>query len=358
MHSMSKQVDVIIVYIGHVSASSQINESGGRVGLELGGNRRVVYIPYGKISWQKIINFGFFLRGLAKNTMVAVLTTGYHPNEMMALLMARSCKVGVFSIVFDTHAQGNSRMNPIKRWAANIYFSLGYKLLSHVSGVIVLNDLFIKNQNKKFRYLKSKIGGICRLSQITTKNKNEPVRFFYAGTLNEENGVLLILEFLNINTDHNVEIVLAGYGELTENVRAFARRDSRLKFFGSLAEADLINEIAKSNFLFCLRDPYSPVCQYAFPSKLIKFMSSGVPVIANKFPGLGEEYYPYLLLIENFTAAALSVLIGKLNIGDYGGIGDSAKSYISATHRWSEIAQEMLDFMFPLSANGSHRRSR
>lgn len=161
----------------------------------------------------------------------------------------------------------------------------------------------------------------------------------------------LILEFLRKNTDADVEVTLAGYGELEGMVTAMVQRDSRLNFLGTLTDEALTAEIARYDLLLCLRDPESPVCQYAFPSKLIKFMSSGIPVISNEFPGLGNEYHPHLLMIKEFSVTALRDIIQELNTVDFRCVGDSARTYIEANHRWADISLEILEFMFPLSLN-------
>ncbi len=348
--SLAEHIDTIVINIGAVSATPETDESRNLV--KLGNGRTITYLSFGKISFPRIFRAVDFFKSLAGNRETAILTTGYHPNEMITLLRVRSSSVGIYSIVFDTHEQGNSRMIPVKRLAANAYFEFGYKLLEFLSGVIVLNDLFVKNEKKKFRYLKSKIGAVSAGCGASGKHANTTLRILFAGTLNAENGVDLISEFLRKNPDADVEVTLAGYGELEGMVVAMAKRDPRLNFLGTLTDEVLTAEIARSDLLLCLRDPESAVCQYAFPSKLIKFMSSGVPVISNEFPGLGKEYHPHLLMIKEFSAAALRDLIEKLNIVDFRRVGDSARTYIEANHRWSDISLEILEFMFPFSQNG------
>ena len=143
-----------------------------------------------------------------------------------------------------------------------------------------------------------------------------------------------------------------------------AQRDPRVKFYGTLTDEALDAEIARSDLLVCLRDPESSVCQYAFPSKLIKFMSSGVPVISNEFPGLGKEYFPHLLLIREFSVAALRDLIEDIKVVEILRVGATAKSHIEANHRWSDISLEIIGFMFPSAAQSlfsptgpNHKRS-
>jgi glycosyltransferase involved in cell wall biosynthesis len=353
--SLAEHVDTTVINIGSGSAIPETTESRNLVTLANG--RTITYLSFGKISFPRIFGAVDFFKSLAGHRETAILTTGYHPNEMVTLLRVRSKSVGIYSIVFDTHVQGNSRMIPIKRLAANAYFEFGYNLLPFLSGVIVLNDLFVKTEKKPFRYLKTKIGARSVGCGASGKYDNTTLKILFAGTLNAENGVDLISEFLRRNPDADVEVTLAGYGELEEMVVEMAQRDPRLNFLGTLTDEVLTAEIAKSDLLLCLRDPESAVCQYAFPSKLIKFMSSGVPVISNEFPGLGKEYHPHLLLIKDFSAAALCELIEKLDTLDFRRVGDSARTYIEANHRWSDISLEILEFMFPFSQNGQLHES-
>lgn len=168
--SLAEHIDTTVIYIGTTSTTSESSNSIHFITLRNG--RRITYLTFGNISFSRIFRAAAFLKRLTENREAAILTTGYHPNEMITLQLVRSRSVETYSIVFDTHAQGNSRMPPIKRWAANVYFGLGYKLLDFLSGVIVLNDLFVRNENKKFRYLKSKIGGVCEGRRLAIKPAN------------------------------------------------------------------------------------------------------------------------------------------------------------------------------------------
>lgn len=351
--SFAQYIDTLVINIGF---DLEISEPDKIVKQIILGNRLCIsYVNYGNISFLGIFRAINFIKNLAGDKETSILTTGYFPIEMVVLIALRSRSIGIYSIIFDTHLQGNSRMPHIKRWAANIYFESGYRLLELLSGIIVLNDLFLKNRKKKIRYLKTKIGGVSGGPRVVQEKMCTHLRLLFAGTLNYENGVNLILGFLEKNPKANVVIKIAGYGELKEKVSEKAREEFRLNFLGALTDEALSAEILRSDFLLCLRDPESPVCQYAFPSKLIRFMSSGIPVISNIFPGLGIEYHQHLLLIDDFSVEALNYLIENLKRVDYQHVGDSAKSFIDANHRWTDISLEILEFMFPFSQD-FHRK--
>lgn len=346
--SLAGVIDVTVVYIGKADDCKQRpRRRPFTIHLPEGS---VEYFFFGSVGPFAFLKFSRFLIALAIGRESVVITTGYYPNEMTCLACVRSDRLKTYSIVFDTHRQGNSLMPLPKRWLANVYFETGFFLLRYLSGIVVLNDAFIFSRKLRIRYHKTKIGKLFygeANSNLRMRASNDQVLFLFAGTLNADNGVRLILDYLHQHRTQNMEVWFFGYGEFLDEIKNRELDDSRIKYGGVLNDQELDRILTEHDYLLCLRDPESSVCQYAFPSKLIKFMGSGVPVICNVFPGLDPVYQNHLLLLKEYSVVGLADVLNTIQMRrDVRALGASSKEYIEKNHGWSTISPQMMDFLF------------
>lgn len=346
--SLAGVIDVTVVFIG----KAEDNKQGPlpRPFTIRFPEGSVEYCFFGPVSPFAYIKFSRFLTELASGCESIVITTGYYPNEMACLAWVRSDLLKTYAIVFDTHIQGNSLMPLPKRWLANIYFEIGFFLLRYLSGIVVLNDAFIFSKKLRIRYHKTKIGNLFHgevNSNVAFRTSKDQVRFLFAGTLNADNGVRLLLDYLDQHRTQNIEVWFFGYGELQDEIKKRGLDDSRIKFGGILNDRELDRVLTEYDYLLCLRNPESLVCQYAFPSKLIKFMGSGVPVICNVFPGLDPSYQNHFLVLKEYSVMGLADMMNTIQMkGDIRALGVTSREYIEKNHCWSTISTQMIDFLF------------
>lgn len=313
------------------------------------------FINRGKLSLLGSLGLMSYLVSNRYRKNLKVLTTGYYPVEMMILILARIIDIKSYSIVFDTHLTATNKMPFIKKIVSNFYYGIGFIFLRALNGIIVLNNAFLVNKKINIRTLISRIGfsGVDTdyAMKLYKSCRKRPVVVF-AGTLNPDNGIDLILETITKNKDLEVKFNFYGYGEKSRDVEELAKIDGRVEFMGVVLD-DVLNEVIQdSDYLICLRNPESISCEYSFPSKLIKFMGSGVPVIANDFPGLRDDYKNHLVLTD-YSISGLNETIRKLgNDEAYRIVGPDAARFIQNTHNWSNISYEMYEFIF--STNTGH----
>lgn len=285
-----------------------------------------------------------------RETRSAILTTGYYPSEMVILLLLRLIGCRVFSIIYDSHVPSLAGMSFPKRFCVDIYFRFGLFCAGFLSGVIVINQNLIgRFPVAPRRILLSRIGSLFNYhgTKALPMQLREMPRFLFAGTLNSENGVDLLLGAFAKLPELKATIVFYGGGEAQQRVIAASENDARISFLGRVSDKDLDVELLMSDFLICLRDPDSISAIYAFPSKLVKFMGSGVPVLVNRFPGIDDEMQKFLLMIDGFEAEELAAGISRAAASiSAGEIGLRAKQYIEENHRWSDVAREMVDFIY------------
>lgn len=346
--SLASMIDLTVVHIGKADNFMQsTSRRPFKVELFEGS---VEYCFFGPLTPFACIRFSNFLNELTRGLEGIIVTSGYYLYEMICLTYLKSDLLKTYAIVFDTHIQGNSSMPLPKRWLANIYFEIGFFLLRHLSGIVVLNDGFILSNKIQIRHHKTKIGKLFygKKDHIAPiKTSNDPVRLLFAGTLNADNGVRLILTYMDHDRSQNIELTFFGYGELQNEIKNRELVDSRITYGGILNDRELDEVLINYDYLICLRDPQSVVCQYAFPSKLIKFMGSGVPVICNVFPGLDPEYQKHLLLLKEYSVAGFADVMTLTQRKEYDlrVLGAMSRKHIETHHSWSTISAQMIDFL-------------
>lgn len=61
-------------------------------------------------------------------------------------------------------------------------------------------------------------------------NYNESIKFVYLGRLEEEKGILLLIDSFNKVKSNNVELLIAGDGKYKKYVKDFTIKDKRIKY--------------------------------------------------------------------------------------------------------------------------------
>lgn len=284
-----------------------------------------------------------------KNANSTILTSGYNLRLILLLGILNLYRYKTATYVFDTHITAINKMPRLKAIFVNAYFSIGFRSLFLVNSLLVVNDIFIKRDNLNFKYFKTKIGYKDENVGRTLNKEyshSYPISILCAGTLNNDNGMDIILEFLKKSSIKNVRFDIYGTGDKLNDIIQISKTDSRLAYKGNLTIEALNEEIARADFLLNLRNPTSPTCAFSFPSKLIQYMGSGKPVISNIFPGLDSYYKDSLVLINDYSWVGLENTIKNLPNEELSiQLGNSAKSLIKKENDWDILTDKLIDYL-------------
>ncbi len=148
------------------------------------------------------------------------------------------------------------------------------------------------------------------------KEKKKAV--MYSGKLDEQYGIKMLVDAFMSIQDSEIELWITGGGNTEGYIKACARRDNRIKFYGFLpSRQDVLRKQAAASLLVNMRLPSEAASGYCFPSKLFEYMATGTPVLSFDIAGIPREYLHYLYIIKEETVDALAKAIEEtLNLDE------------------------------------------
>jgi glycosyltransferase involved in cell wall biosynthesis len=134
----------------------------------------------------------------------------------------------------------------------------------------------------------------------------------YAGGLTAEYGVGILLKAFSYINDKDIRLWVLGKGPLSDEIQKASYRDNRIVYKGYCSQKEVIKLYQKASVLINPRPSKQSFTKFSFPSKTIEYMASGRPVISTRLPGIPEEYFKYLIPLENESPEGLSNLLMEL----------------------------------------------
>jgi glycosyltransferase involved in cell wall biosynthesis len=169
-----------------------------------------------------------------------------------------------------------------------------------------------------------------------------------AGHLSEVNGIPLLLEAFSQLRGDRFRLRIAGAGALEPDVRAAAARDPRIEFLGRLPFDRVLKTYAAADVLLNLRITRSLNTKYFFPSKMMEYLVSGVPVISTCTGHVEQEFGAFTFLLRDETPAALAQLIERvaaLDPADRRAQAARARAYTAANKTWQAQTRKLAAFI-------------
>lgn len=154
----------------------------------------------------------------------------------------------------------------------------------------------------------------------------------YAGGLHSRYGLKKLTEAFMMLPQDNLRLKLFGSGPFVDELRdKYCKEDNRVIYMGVVPNSEIIKAELNASLLVNPRPTHEEFTKYSFPSKNIEYMASGTPLLTTKLPGMPEEYYPYVFLIDDETTEGYShALAEALNKTDdeLFECGAKAKSFV------------------------------
>jgi glycosyltransferase involved in cell wall biosynthesis len=235
------------------------------------------------------------LKSYIKNNGFPKCIITYNPtieNSQLAYHFQTKYEIPWIDLCADAYDPGENWLN---------YNNLAKKANGH----IFLSYYAFKNS--PFKYNLHLDGGIDIFdNQLDLTNKSNSKVILYTGMLCEYGGLdLLINSFLAIN-DHNLKLIICGHGKKSKILDDAIHNDKRITFLG-LVPDNILNKLYSEADIFINPRPIDiNGGSMNFPSKILKYLSFGKPVISSKTFGLSPDYEEVLIYFEEYSIYCLS----------------------------------------------------
>ncbi|WP_248916205.1 glycosyltransferase [Pseudomonas moorei] len=175
------------------------------------------------------------------------------------------------------------------------------------------------------------IEGIADKSYIYTSEVAHRKNYFlYTGTLDRRYGVRNLVDSFVESGVQDYDLFICGDGDSRAYVEEIASKGTNIKYLGQLDRNSVLNLQRNATLLINPRDNESEYTKYSFPSKIIEYMSSGVPVLMYRLDGIPEEYYGFCYVIPPGGEGLKKKLLelSKFSDNDFVSMGESARKFI------------------------------
>lgn len=265
-------------------------------------------------------NLLYCFRKIKSHKIYVILDT---PNIYMetALLLAKSItrkRLETILIIPDipSFVSNMDKMHIIKRKIVNLFDSFALVLAQKFDHYVLLTSQMQEFFAKRIDYIIMEgiiNENLCREGKVFENNmkngKSEKQIILYTGTLRKIFGVLNLVEAFEIGDFENAELWICGSGDASDEIMESAKRNSNIKFFGLVNSDEAIRLQQKATILVNPRTSEGEFTKYSFPSKTMEYLMTGKPVIANKLPGIPEEYFNYLFIPKDESISSLKDMI-------------------------------------------------
>ncbi len=243
-------------------------------------------------------------RRAVAETAGVLLIHGVHAPFLWCGALAARTDRKVVPVLTDPPGVALPTDGRVVRLLRRIDVALVRAALRHCSGVIALTGALADDFAPGLPHLVME--GICDPVYGAVAVDSGPGReVIYAGGLTRAYGVDRLVAAFRALPDPDLRLRVFGRGELAEWVCAQAREDSRIAPPEMLPREALAGRLSRAAVLVNPRPVDQSFVRHSFPSKLLEYLSVGVPVVTTRLPAISAAYDPYLVYAEPDTVDGL-----------------------------------------------------
>ncbi len=327
--------------------------------VELDGGLRARLLPFLNVPVLRPITVGLAVIGSAwriarrsgSRRLVICTHNLSEPPGLFTLLAARLLGGRAVAYVCDVHVPGRL---VAASWSRRLDFALQRWLLPRYDGLIVVNENTATDLAPRVPHIRVEGGVTAPMLSVADRrmdSRRSDAGLFTmvaAGSLHPGNGISEILGAMRLLHDPSYRLRIAGRGPLEPLVREAQARDPRIQYCGLLTFDQVLDLYASADVLLNVRLTREIDTRYYFPSKVMEYLASGVPVITTCPGNVREEFADIAFLLEDETADSLAQLIASvaaLPREERDARGRAARDFMAAEKTWAIQARRIVQFL-------------
>jgi glycosyltransferase involved in cell wall biosynthesis len=268
------------------------------------------------------------------------------PPGLLTLVAARLCGAKLVAALCDINIPGET-VPPT--WWHRVDYWLHRFVLPRLDGIVTITDSIVEDFAPRVPSLRLE-GGVAPEAIRPVRHQRsgpEPFVIVAAGTLNAANGTQLILDAFRLLSGDGYRLRMAGDGPLRSAVARAAEADPRIEYLGLVSHDRVAELYASADVLLNIRLTKDINTRYFFPSKLMEYLASGVPVVTTCAAHIEEEYGPYVFLVRDEVPAGVAETIRRVQ-ADPDGRRERARAaldYVASHKTWDAQARRVWEFL-------------
>ena len=253
-----------------------------------------------------------FLRSNKKSFKIVLILDALTLSiSLGALLSSRLRKIPCVSIVTDAPGLGIYSTGLFEKVKNKIINSIISRYDGYVFATKQMDSRF-NIFNKPFMVMEGLVDySMCDVKNELSKKHEEKI-IMYAGGISERYGIKLLLEAFLLINDPLARLHIYGSGAKECNLHYFQELDIRVKFKGVVDNDIVVEEQLRATLLVNPRPTHEEFTEYSFPSKNLEYMVSGPPTVTTLLPGMPEENYNYVYILDDETVSGYYSVINDL----------------------------------------------
>ncbi|HEY5589186.1 MAG TPA: glycosyltransferase [Candidatus Paceibacterota bacterium] len=231
------------------------------------------------------------------------------PFVLLASSIIKCKKLAIFCDIYEY--MGDVKDARVKSKYLHIivrYFvSLSYKMIdAFILLTEQMNDI-VNRSNKPFIIMEGLVDIEMENIDNLIKNKHSKNVIIYAGALRMQYGLKNLIDGFMDYADDNAMLWIFGTGDYSQEIKLATKKDSRIVFYGLVDNSIVVKKEIEATLLVNPRPANQEFTKFSFPSKNMEYMVSGTPVLSTKMPGIPEEYFEHMYIINGDTARDITL---------------------------------------------------
>ncbi|NIL15042.1 glycosyltransferase [Pseudomonas sp. AN3A02] len=141
--------------------------------------------------------------------------------------------------------------------------------------------------------------------------------FLYCGASDRCYGIKNLLDSFSEFGNENFDLLMCVDGDDHRCVESMVSTHPRVKFPGQLDRSVVLSCRRNGKLLINPRNDGSEFTKYPFPSKVIEYISLGMPVLMYELDGIPDEYYEFCFVIPSGEDGMSAKPLKVLKLSDY-----------------------------------------